>query len=359
MKDKKLYVYFGIGTGVILVLIIIIFLINLLVGGRVSYTKAEEKMKEAAIKYFDKHTDRLPSLNNEVTINMDELVKEGYIKNFDRLLKNKEASCSGTVTVKNNNNFYLYSSYLDCGKDYQTSYLYQKIINDNPVVTSSDGLYSINDELVFRGENINNYISFANKLWRIIKINNDNSIRMIEVKRDNSYVWDNRYNSSVGSTNGINDYRVSRIKDSIEEIYQNKDEFSDIEKSYIVAQNICLDARDEDDGINYTCTNILENQYVSLLNTDEYMIASIDSGCAKLSDRQCSNYNYMANFDRSFWTITANSLRSDRVFRIYQTPDTTYASNNGSIQLVVHISNKAMYAGGNGTEENPYTIKMA
>lgn len=359
MKDKKLYIYFGIGTGVILILIAIIFVINLLFGGRISYTKAEEKMKNAAIKYFNEHSDQLPSLNNEVVIGMEELVNENLIKNFDRLLKNKEASCTGNVTVRNNNYYYQYIPYIDCGNDYQTSYLYQKIINDNNVVTEGNGLYEINDELVFRGEDLNNYISFADKLWRIIKINNDHSIRIIEVNRDDNYVWDNRYNISVSSSNGINDYRVSRIKDSIEEIYQSEDEFNEKEKSYIVAHNVCLDSKSETDGISYTCSNILENQYISLLNANEYMIASIDNNCTKLNDKQCANYNYIANFSKSFWTITANSSRTDKVFKIYKIPDVTYASNNGSIQVVIHLSGKTIYASGKGTSEDPYKIKMA
>ena len=37
----------------------------------------------------------------------------------------------------------------------------------------------VNGEYYFSGTNINNYVSYSNLLWRIIKINNDNTITMI------------------------------------------------------------------------------------------------------------------------------------------------------------------------------------
>ena len=42
-------------------------------------------------------------------------------------------------------------------------------------------------------------------------------------------VWDNRYNIDVKSSEGINDFAVSRMKDSLEELYNdNKELFSNL-----------------------------------------------------------------------------------------------------------------------------------
>lgn len=359
--DKKLYLYFGIGFGVMIFLIIVILIINLMFGGRVSYKVAEEKMLDAAIKYYSLRQDQLPSSNEVAKVTIEELVNAKLIKSFDRLLKDKEATCAGYVTVKNNNGYYLYSPYIDCGNDYKTNKLTTQIKSDNKTVTAGDGLYQIGDEFVFRGEAINNYISFANKLWRIIKINSDGSIRMIELKRDDSYVWDDRYNTDVDSNNGINDYRVSRIKDTVNSIYNDSQEFNDTDKSFIISQNICLGKQTEDSSVlngSIECSDILENQYASLLQVNEYVIASIDNECNSLQDKQCSNYNYMATFPRTFWTITASSEKSDYAFKINGTPTLSKTANASAVQLVIHISGDVIYDSGNGSEENPYTIKM-
>lgn len=358
--DKKLYMYLGIGFGIMIFLIIVILIINIMVGGRVSFEVAESKMQNAAIRYYSSRSDELPINQAEVKIEMETLVNAKLIKNFDRLLKEKDATCTGYVTIKNNNGNYLYSPYLDCGEKYKTTTLSSKIKENNPIATSGDGLYQMGENLVFRGEYVNNFVSFANKLWRIVRINSDDTLRMIEVSRKDSYTWDDRYNVEIESNTGINDYRVSRIKDTIEEIYNNEEEFSKTDKSYIVAQDVCLGKQSEDSNIidgSIECSDILSNQFVSLLQVNEYVIASIDNDCKKLSDRQCSNYNYIAKFDKTFWTVTAYSEKSDRVFKISTIPTISRASNSGGINLVIHISKDSIYSSGDGTETNPYIIK--
>ena len=358
--DKKLYMYLGIGMAIMVVLLIIIILISVFVGGRVSYNAAESKMVSAAKSYFANNTDQLPTSGNTTTVTMEQLVEAKLIKSFDKLLTNKEAVCSGYVNVSNNNEHYLYLPYMDCGDDYKTTKLYTKILENNPITDNSDGLYKINNDYIFRGEFVNNYVSFANKLWRIVKITEDGTIRMIETKRIGSFIWDDRYNIDYSSNTGINDYRVSRAKDSVEEIYNNDEEFTEEERSIIVPQNLCIGKQPED-GTDKSgaveCSDILENQYISLLQANEYIIASIDQNCSKLSDEQCANYNYMSTFDRSFWTLTGNSEKSNKVFKIAISPIVTYASSNAAIQVVIHISNNVIYGSGDGTESNPYTIQ--
>ena len=63
------------------------------------------------------------------------------------------------------------------------------LVNDTPdftktsVADNTNGIYSAIDDLgtsyYFRGNVTNNYVKFANKYWRIIRINGDGSIRMI------------------------------------------------------------------------------------------------------------------------------------------------------------------------------------
>ena len=115
------------------------------------------------------------------------------LKSLDKLLK-KGLTCDGKVNINNNNGYYLYQPVIKCSDGYETNLLYKKIIDDNKTVTSGNGLYKMNDYYLFRGENLNNYVKFANKNWQIVRINNDNSLRLILIYNVESVVWDNRYN---------------------------------------------------------------------------------------------------------------------------------------------------------------------
>ncbi len=74
--------------------------------------------------------------------------------------------------------------------------------------TTQSGLFSIadidtNDSFYFKGDVLNNYVSFADKLWRIVRINGDGTIRLIA----NESVGQSEFNittwkSAVGLTSG-------------------------------------------------------------------------------------------------------------------------------------------------------------
>lgn len=358
-NNKKLYIYFGTGIGIMILLIVIILIISLISGGRLSYSALENKINKVAINYALDRKDILPIAGEETTIEYQSLVDAKKIKPLSEMLKDKTAECSVTIKIKNNNEHYLAISSLDCGEKYQTTTIKNKVLNDNKIVTSSYGLYKINDEYVFRGEQVNNFIKFNNKLWRIVKITNNGDLRLIEVSRNESYVWDDRYNSDRDTNTGINDYRVSRIKDTLYDIYEK--DFTDNVKSYIKKQNVCLDKKDSDSVNTFTsiCSDILENQYISLLQANEFNIASIDNNCKNLTDSACTNYNYMANFDKTFWSITADSYKSDKVYKISSNVITSTASTKSYVKIVIHLDGDVAVSEGNGTEENPYIIKTA
>lgn len=361
LKDKKkLYIYFGTGIGIMAIFIIIFLIISLISGSKLSYSALENRIKKVALEYALDRKDILPTLGEEKTIDYQKLVDANKIKPLKDMLKDKNAECKVDIKIKNNNEHYHVVSYLDCGEAYKTTSIKDKILNDNKIVDSSYGLYKINNEYIFRGEEVNNYVKFNNKLWRIVKITNDGDIRLIEVSRNDKYVWDDRYNSDRNSNTGINNYLVSRIRETLTDIYEN--EFNDNVKSYISRQNICLGKRDSDSTDNsgaIECSEVLENQYISLLQANEFVLASIESNCKKLTDSSCMNYNYMAKFDKVFWSITADSYKTDKVYKIASNVYSSTASSTSNIKIVIHLDGITSVSSGDGSESNPYTIKTA
>lgn len=347
---------------IIVLIFVVIIVIKLIKGNRVSYESIENKMINAAKTYYSEDEQGINEFkdvsNKNISVDIKTLVEKGYLKELTKLTPNKEAICNGNVRVKTNNNYTLYTAFLDCGDDYKTKFLSDVI--KSSVVETGDGLYAYNDEYIFRGELVNNYVSFADKEWRIIKINNDNTIRMIETTIRDEIVWDNRYNVDTKSKEGINDFSVSRIKDSLEELYNNEEEFNDNDKSHIVAQNLCIGKRSRtDSSLNGSteCSQKYDNFMIGLLQVNEYALASLDKNCTNPEAKACQNYNYFSEHKNSYWSITANAEKTNKVYKFVNTPIVTSANNRARIRAVINIDANSTFINGDGTKENPYVIK--
>ncbi len=356
--NKKLFLYVGIGVGALFILLILLFIIKAIIGSRISADKLEEKIKTAAISYYDKEPELLPKENGskkEITIN--ELVEAGELKSLDKLLK-KGLSCSGHVTVSKNNGFYSYIPYVDCGNDYKTNLLVDVITNEKNIVTTGNGLYKVNDYYLFRGENLNNYVSFAGKKWVILRVNSDKTIRLLLIDKSEKIVWDDRYNTEKKYEIGKNDFNVSRIKDSLENYFKS-DNFTDDDRGLIVPMSLCIGKRNANATVNdgsIECSKVIEKQPLGLLQLNEYFLASLEQNCNNIYNYQCKNYNYLSQID-SAWSITADASNSYKVYRIYEFPTLTNASSTAQLRVVTTVSSDIIFTEGNGSIDKPYVIK--
>lgn len=353
--DQELVKKLGIVIGAVVGAFIIIIIFLTITGGRLTYTQIESRMVSAAKEYYRDNKDKLPKTDNGVvTISTDKLVEEEYMKSLTKLVKNKDDVCSGQVSVTKNEDNYYYSPTLSCGENYSTKKLKDVIVDKT--VTTENGLYQVGENYIFKGDNVNNYVKFADRLWRIIKINPDGSIRMIDISKRDGVVWDDRYNSEKDYNIGINDYGVSRIKDTINNIYN---ELSSKDKAYILKQNLCIGKRNENETNNdgsVECSSVLENQNIGLIQVNEFVLASLSNKCNNPTSHECSNYNYLASIE-SIWTLNADSTNTYKVFKISGNAFTTNAVNSAQPKAVVHINSQVNYVSGDGSEENPYVFK--
>ena len=361
--DKKYLIYGGVLGGIIILFLIFLLIVSFTKGNKLNYKGIESKLQNSAVKYYEKHEKEIPKTDGStVSISSSKLIKSGNMTDFSKNLEEGE-TCKGEVYVTNNNGNYIYLPYLDCGKKYKTKKLSDKIISDGNVNDIDEGLYEIDEEdnnYIFRGENVNNYINFAGKLWRIIRINSDGSIKIIAVERFDQFEWDNRYNIDKKYTSGINDYEISRIKDKLKEIYEDDEIFTKKDRSMIASQDLCVGRRSVENAINdgtVECENIVENQQIGLLQLNEYIIPSLDENCHKASDRSCANYNFLATFDRSFWTLTGDSETSYMVCVVDNFLDLKQAGGIASINPVIVLTKNLVYDSGNGSIDKPYKIK--
>ena len=366
MSDtSKMLIKILVGIIIGLVVIVILALIlRLVVGRKKDYSSIEQTMQSAAVKYYKKHDQDLPEEGQEAVVTTENLIQEEYMKEMEKYV-GKDITCSGNVTVVNNDDNYAYIPYLDCGEEYKTSFLVDTILENNAIVDSGDGLYLDDAQnYVFRGEYVNNYAKFGDLTYRILKINNDGTIRLFLNETIKSYKrssWDDRYNIDRDANTGINDYSIRRIKDYLETIYEDEEIFSSSQKALMVKQDLCIGGRSENsEDLSHTaeCSKIEEDQNLGLLQVNEFVLPSIDANCKSIDSRSCLNYNYMTELNYSFWSQTPVIDNSYEVYRIATSVYTARAANSANILFTLHLSSKTQIKDGSGTLDDPYIINI-
>ena len=369
-KNKRMLLLLG---GVIVFFILIIFIVGIVGMFRnssLSYTEIEEKIVSASKEYFSNRNDALPINDGEsYEISASTLAETGYMKPLVEYQKDDTIACSGKVTVTKNGDYYSYAPYLNCGDKYTTQYLYEKLIAE--VVSKDDGLYKVTEQYenkgkktayVYKGDYANNYLKIDESLWRIVKIDSNFNLVITEenfnIEIGYNDAWDNRYNSELNERVGINDYYKSIIRTKIIEYYNTLPE---ILKEKTVSRNLCVGTRslnDTNKDGSVECSKILENQYVGLLNTHDYMNASLDVNCKTIKDKACSNYNYLTSYERSFWLLNTNKENIGKGYKYSAGAiiDSKLSSNSRA-RAVVGITKDSIFVSGNGTYDDPYIVR--
>lgn len=362
MRKKLIRLMILVG-GALIILLIVMFIISLISGKAVGYEKIEQQMTTAAKKYYEVQSSLLPTEEKgKIEVDVATLVEAEYMKPLKEL-RSKE-SCTGKVVVQKIDGKYIYTPFLNCGKAYQTKELYQELTEKT--VTASDGLYQIGNEYVFRGETVNNYVQLDRSLFRIVKINQDQEIMLVLEKENGGlgYYYDNRYNSERGYNSGINDFRLSRIHEQLQETYEDETKESMLtinDKQHLVSFASCIGKRtltSTDKTNQEECSDTLPNSMIGLLTASDYLQASLDSNCNATTDKACQNYNYLKqNYD--WWLATALTNDTYQVLYVNTSGfvDKVSASATKKLRPTIMLSAQTMIKSGTGTASNPYILK--
>lgn len=356
LRDKYYYVIFIFC--ILLVFIIIIVSCSNKSGKGNEYNQIEDKMIVGAKSYYKSHNKDLPKEEGDtVSLKLSYLVEKDYVKKI-KDPKNKDNSCSGSVSTTKRGNNYYYVANLNCGKNYKTKFLKDAVKSNLKVDSKGNGLYVNGDEYIFKGDILKNYVSFNDSLWRIMKIDKDGDIKLISYTTETeSYTWDDRFNVATEGNDGINNFKMSRLKDTLLKYY--KKNFNNVAgaKENIVKKDFCTGLRKETDDIIGTaeCSSTTP-LYVGLINTSEFYMATLDTTCTKFGQEQCANYNYLANNENTSWTLTGSATDSSRVYNYYDEIVEVDASYDARIYPVIYIDSKTTISKGTGARSNPYVV---
>ena len=312
-------------------------------------------------------------------------------------------TCKSTLSTDTCTTLYKITGYVD--DTTATGYAYTSTQKDN-----GNGLFYTNQNTIdnkttyyFRGNVKNNYVSFATDengqemLWRIVRINEDGSIRLI--KQDsiasgtfNSNVSDNAgvgymYGTSFSATYELTHENKtnSTIKNTLDAWYIQR--LSNYSHLFATNAGFCSD-RGVYSGTGYGDTETYYQAYNRVYLTyspqfkcpneshDLFTLTTSTTGNKKLvnpiglltadeviyagGSTQTHDNTYYLLHNTTWWTMTPNGTR-DEESRMYVVLASGSLSagrvyNNYAIRPVINLKNDVLWAQGNGTSINPYKL---
>lgn len=360
--DKKVLIIVGIILLLPILLIIFLAIIQGCSNKKDTFESYEEKMISAAKEYFTDNKQEPKEEGELVSVDLNTLVSKNYIKNAEESLE--QDSCSGNVTVRkngsiveeNNGGFLNYIVNLNCN-DYNTNTLKDSIMED--LTPAESGLYQVNNRYIYKGDDVDNYIKFFGKDYRIISIDENGLVKLLKSEKQDETDWDMKYNIEVNDSYGKNIYKDSNILKSLLKDYNNNRIFSEDAKKRIVSNSVCIDSRDEKNySKDVNCSNYLENQVISLISINDFSNASLDVDCVGINSKSCKNYNYLSKMGIYSWTSTALSNNTYEVFYLSNgIARIQEASNYSPYSIVIYIDGNESFATGDGSINSPYVIE--
>ena len=212
------------------------------------------------------------------------------------------------------------------------------ILDNNRVTTTGAGLYQDKDGYYFKGDVNNNYVKFGNRLFRVIRINKDNSVKVIS------------YDLVASFMNGNTKYDNGNIRKFLN---KTDNKINDTDNS----------------GVYYD--TIPNADY--FLKTTKYSIDSISNDKVISSDKEYKDYissltiddyikaggkNSYLNIVKYFYIIVTKG--NNEILSIYDdgTIDAVTSSDTSGVRAVFTFKKNLKLMRGNGTIENPYVIKQ-
>ena len=199
---------------------------------------------------------------------------------------------------------------------------------------NNNNFKEINDNLYFINNADNNYLKYSNIMWRIIKINEDNSITAIS---NNSLT-----SLAFGENTDISKSNILKWLNKTEEDYSGILE-KELNNPHVYLQktNICLD---EIDNINNNpCNDTNNDNYISLLSTIDF--ANMGNKNSYVINDEFF-YLENTNSEKEVWTVTDEGKVT-----------TSIGNEIMGIRPVITIIPNVDYVNGNGKIDNPYTIE--
>ena len=268
------------------------------------------------------------------------------------------------------------------GKKYEVIDLKPTLTTSSNNTSDASGLYASTDTntgkptYYFRGNVENNYVSFAGQTWRIVRINEDGTIRIIMQDGINNNI---EYKFNSNRNNYIYMYYTnSEAKTTLENWYQtNIGSKKDLAKNVASGAYYCEQAKVKQLE-NYTSGSTNMTVYSSYTldfkcNSDEngYGVVNVSVGLLSYEEvvyaggyvnQQNSEY-YLYNASINWWVMgPAGFLASSLIPYVWNVRTTgilgNYDVNRSSIvRPVINLTVDTQTSSGDGTKDSPFVVE--
>lgn len=227
---------------------------------------------------------------------------------------------------------------------------------------NTDGLHQDNDGYYFKGNVTNNYVIYENRLFRVMRVNNDDTVKMISEGFASSFMWgdESSYeNSNMQKWLNKNDKEHSGV-------YYNT--LSNVEKSLVKTtyeENILKDgkiisleelekestekeeSKEKDTKEKKSKKDEKEEKkksdYITLLTVKDYTLANGKS-------------SYLNN-GKMFYLLGLNEDKENLYVEEDGSIQSTDSTSGYGVRPVITLKKNTEVISGTGTKEDPYVLK--
>ncbi len=380
---------------VVTLIIIGLFIWFLVLSPYITFKKNENTMLEAAKRYYELNSDKLPTGTRMSTVDLQTLARESYIKE-DFYVPFSKKPCSITkswVKVKHTNSGYKYYTYLQCGVLKSTT------DHTGPVITlNGSNEITINKGDTYKEPGVKKVVDNTDGQIDVkeVEITGDVNTSKVGTYTITYSVMDSFKNETV-KTRTIK--VVQQLKNTVEKVTKIGQYVGKVTNNYIkfsgmdfrivgiVDGNVKIVAADDVANVNYSDLDDWLKYYYEHINKDskDYVVKTkyCNDTLTDTSTKECSKYTN----EKSVYILSVQDINkaTDENGNSYLYPETIdwvanvktnkegwttreYFSDstlkymefskdyNFGIRPVLTIKGDALITSGDGTSEKPYMI---
>lgn len=245
------------------------------------------------------------------------------------------------------------------------------------VVTSGNGLYAdqyVSKKYVYVGSNVNNYISFSGRLWRIVSIEPGGQLKILDINKYGDLAWDTQKGQEWGSSSTLyatlNGAYLSTISDSSKVVSNQWYKPYILPSKGATLNKLTLDELHIQEYNEEAGNSLVAS--VGLLYLSDYIYASNTCKSDVISAKEC--ISWLSPYQG--WSLDVNGeegtssegkayyfgsgKKNDEngvLNTVYNAPILDNTEKTHEVYPVIYLDRNSIISGGNGTQGNPYVLK--
>lgn len=217
-----------------------------------------------------------------------------------------------------------------------------------------------NKRYIYVGTEVNNYIEYANKIWRIVSIEPNGTLRLIDYSINQVSAWD---------VNGNDNWESSTLSSYINSKYLSnlvnltglvKDKWFAFYIHSTLEPTISEIILSQESNLNNQNGSVTTNEYnVGLLSVVDYIKATTNADCHSKPLNTPSCTSWLSSYKG--WTLDLDQDSTEVTMIYYMGTDDTIVTTNATEQKnfypIVILDRNSVIIGGSGTSGDPYRVK--